>query len=219
MSERKRLAGLALTVGGGSFLAAVATLHFLYRVDQATGTDALLATLSMLGIALAGSLLFLRFAEPVADRLEIQEDRLSALLWSVGDGILILDERGDVQWANPASQEMHGIEPVQFVRMSVAHLFQGADDALGDFLASGEPRAVAMVSAIHAGGQQTPVEVSFGRSFHLARPLITAIVRDISERPDPASVIQQLDESLVPAARASAHGAGALATPGTTASR
>ena len=217
MSERKRMAGLALTVGGGCFLASVATLHVLYGVEGATPNDALKAMALLLAIAVAGALMFLRLARPVADRLEIQHDRLNALLRSVGDGMLILDQRGDVQWANPASQQMHGIAPVQFGRMSIVHLFQGAHDALEDFLASGDPRGVAEVAAVHAGGELTTVEVTFGRSVDLACPLITAIVRDVSARPGAEAVIRQLEENLAPARPACERSGRDLPEPGETA--
>lgn len=130
------------------------------------------------------------------------------LLSLIADAIVSTDESGKIVLFNKAAEEMFGYEmadvlgqPVEILmpeRLRRAHHrslteFAGGRRAAGS--AMGERRKVI---GIRRNGEEFPLEASLSRSFVKGRALLTAVIRDASER-------QRLDEAKALIAAELAH--------------
>jgi PAS domain S-box-containing protein len=121
---------------------------------------------------------------------EIGEDALWALVNEAPDGILLVDERGDVLFANRQIEELFGIAAGALVGHSV-------DELLPDQLRQvhgahrtryrAEPRRRSMGAGLllhgrRADGSQFPVEISLSPLDTEDGVRVVAVVRDVSER-------------------------------------
>ena len=133
-----------------------------------------------------------RLITGVAERIAIihaqiaYQERLSAILHTVVDGILTIDTKGIVRTVNPAAAAMFGYGPDEIVGSEVsllmpellsgirARLFAPTEGAGG-----GSGREVA---GRRKDGGVFPVELTIGRMAIAGAIMFTAVVRDISER-------------------------------------
>jgi PAS domain S-box-containing protein len=111
--------------------------------------------------------------------------RYDAVVASAPDVIITVDERGLIEFANPAARPHFGREPSEIVGKDAGMLFESHDDwailwraAIGGTGAD-QPRELV---ARHTGGELRYFEASASRWKSGPRLFATAILRDVTER-------------------------------------
>ena len=133
-----------------------------------------------------------RLIAGVAERIAIihaqiaYQERLSAILHTVVDGILTIDTKGIVRTVNPAAAAMFGYGPDEIVGREVGilmpELLSGIRDRLFAPTAGGGGGSGREVEGRRKDGGVFPVELTLGRMAIAGAVMFTAVVRDISER-------------------------------------
>lgn len=115
--------------------------------------------------------------------------RLDALLGSIADALITVDERGAMESVNPAAERLFGYRAADLVGASFAALFADPDrnayaGHLGDF-AAGRPMpilgSVREALGRRADGSSFPIELTL-TEVTLGDRMLVAIARDITER-------------------------------------
>jgi two-component system, cell cycle sensor histidine kinase and response regulator CckA len=114
------------------------------------------------------------------------EERLQAILRSMPDGVVVLDERGLISLFNPAAEKIFQRTSVQMMGRPLSELFATADrQKYGEYLArqAGEAQAgVIELSALLPGNGTLPVDVAVSEISRGAVRMSVVAVRDISGR-------------------------------------
>jgi PAS domain S-box-containing protein len=105
------------------------------------------------------------------DRLEVADRRFQDLLSAAPDAILVATRDGEIVVANDEALRMFGYERQDFVGRNAAELLSGDWSAAGGEL-----------FACRRDGLEIPVEVSLGPLDTADGGLVTAVIRDITER-------------------------------------
>jgi two-component system, cell cycle sensor histidine kinase and response regulator CckA len=120
------------------------------------------------------------------DALRRGEERLQAILHSMPDGVIVLDELGLVTLFNPAAEKIFQRKADQVLDRSVDELFAAADrQRYGEYLVSqaGNNQAgVIEVSALQPGGELLPIDVAVSEISRGGARMSIVVVRDISAR-------------------------------------
>jgi len=122
--------------------------------------------------------------------LEDQRLRLQAILETAVDAIVIIDEAGIVQQANPAVQRLFGYTPEELVGGNVSLLMPSPDrerhgQYIRNYLRTGEARIIGIgreVLARRKDGSLLPVELAVSEVRLPGRRLFAGSLRDISDR-------------------------------------
>lgn len=114
------------------------------------------------------------------------EERLQAILHSMPDGVIVLNERGWVTLFNPAAEKIFQRKADQVLDRSLDELFAAADrQRYGEYLArpegAGQARVIE-VSALRPGGALLPIDVAVSEIPRGQARMSIVVVRDISER-------------------------------------
>jgi PAS domain S-box-containing protein len=120
-----------------------------------------------------------------AERLELGA-RASAILESVSDGVVTIDEAGTIESVNPAAGHMFGYVPEQLVGQPVTTLMPEPyrsehDSYIAHFLETGEARVIGMsrdVFGLHQDGTVFPLRLSVAEVQLAGRRLFTGVVHD-----------------------------------------
>jgi hypothetical protein len=114
------------------------------------------------------------------------EERLQAILHSMPDGVIVMDDLGLVTLFNPAAEKIFQRKESQALDRSVDELFAAADrQRYGEYLASQagkSPAAVIEVSALQPGGGLLPIDVAVSEISRGGTRMSILVVRDISAR-------------------------------------
>jgi PAS domain S-box-containing protein len=120
------------------------------------------------------------------EALRLGEEHLQAILHSMPDGVMVLNERGLVTLFNPAAEKIFQRQAIQALDQPVNELFAPADrQRYAEHLASqpGCGRAgVIELSALRPGGALLPIDVAVSEIPNGQARLSIVVVRDISER-------------------------------------
>jgi hypothetical protein len=120
------------------------------------------------------------------EALRRSEERLQAILHSMPDGVIVLNELGLVTLFNPAAEKIFQRKAVETLDRSPDELFEVADrPKFGKYLAgqAGEGQAgVIEVSALQAGGSVLPIDVAVSEISRGGTRMSIVVVRDISAR-------------------------------------
>ncbi len=127
-----------------------------------------------------------RALEALAER----EAYLQAILDTVVEGIVVIDERGVIESANRAAERIFGYRESELVGQSVAILMppglaEQHAGYLDRYLASGEARIIGLgreVEARRRDGSRFPAELAVSEVRLPARRVFVGLVRDISDR-------------------------------------
>ncbi len=129
---------------------------------------------------------------PLLDALPIEQraEFFHAVVQSAVDGMVIIDERGNIQHFNPAAQRMFGYDASamigQNVRMLMPEPFRREHNGyLASFLATGLRRVIGIgreVVGLRQDGSEFPMELGVSEIWADGRRFFAGVLRDISER-------------------------------------
>ena len=140
---------------------------------------------SILGIALVTLILASLFAER-----RDSEDRMRAIVNTVLDAIITIDEKGIVETLNPAAARVFGYRPEEVVGQNVKMLMPDPfshehDRYISNYLKTGQAKIIGRgreVTGLRKDGSIFPMELQVGEMSVAGRRMFTGVVRDISER-------------------------------------
>jgi len=177
-------------------------LYHWTRVHESKQVDELI----VLGLALAaaGTVRAQLRRRDAQKRLRLEESRYRVVAEAATDAILGVDERGEISYANPATERIFGLAPDRLVGSPLSVLIpdrfrERHQAAFVRYLESGE-RSLAWESvplvALHRDGHEIPVEISFGASHGPLGVSFTAVIRDVSERDRARQLLRENEERL-----------------------
>lgn len=146
------------------------------------------------------------------DLMTVSDARLSSVLDTAVDGILVIEERGAILVYNKACEGLFGYsheEAVgQNVRLIMPSDYAGAHDRyLDNYLTTGSRKIIGIgreVRARHKDGTEFPVELSVGEATTPMGRQFIGIIRDLRSRKEAERRFNELQADLVHMARVSA---------------
>lgn len=160
-------------------------------------------------------------AERVTAGLARREAHLRSLLDTVPDAIVVIDEAGLIRDFSPAAERMFGWEAEQISGLNVSTLMpdpyrSAHDDYLGRYYRTGEKRIIGkgrVVVGKRRDGSTFPIELAVGEMHVGGQRHFTGFIRDLTEREQAETRLQELQNELVHVSRLTALGemASALA--------
>lgn len=201
-------------------------------VKWTTLTTAALSILVVLGAAIGAFLLERQSAmgelratnDQLArsrDELEEREAHLKAILATVPDAMVVIDERGIIQSFSNAAETMFGCSASeafgQNVRMLMPEpVLQEHDGYLARYLATGERRIIGtgrIVVGQRRDGTTFPIELSIGEVHLKGRRHFVGFIRDLTQRQESEKLLHEVQSEMFHMSRLSSMGemASALA--------
>lgn len=122
--------------------------------------------------------------------LRDSENRMRAIVNTVADGIITIDEKGIVENLNPAAGRIFGYGPEEVVgrniKMLMAEPYRSEHDGyLTNYLTTGQASIIGLggeVAGQRKDGSIFPIELAISEMTVTGRRMFTGVVRDISER-------------------------------------
>jgi len=135
---------------------------------------------------------------------KIVPDRLAVVLETAVDGVIIIDDGGQISAFNRACETLFGYEAAEVIGKNVRQLmpppYRDEHDAyLGNYLRTGERKIIGIgreVIGRRKDGSTFPMELSVGEASHEGERLFVGIIRDISERKAAVSQLQESESRL-----------------------
>ncbi|MFY3382589.1 PAS domain S-box protein [Paracidovorax sp. MALMAid1276] len=196
---------VAASLGGAVMGLAIAGMHYIAMAAvrvvapaaEATGTSAhagylalgiALVTLAMGGV-ITGVNVTIRFSQLLRES-RATASRLSALVDTAVDGIVIIDARGTVRLFNGAAQRLLGWSAQevlgQNIRMLMPQPHRDAHDSyLRNHIATGVAKIIGAgreVDAVRKDGTLVPIRLAVGRVEQPGEPLFVGFLTDLTER-------------------------------------
>ena len=145
------------------------------------------ATVAFASFVLAALITERRQAEKDLRR---SEDQISGLLVSASVGILVIDEAGRIQLANPRAETMFGYDPGELTGMSVEALVPEGRraahvDHRAEYLSDPSARPMGLgvdLAGRRKDGKEFPVEIGLSSLGPPGDRLVTCIISDITRR-------------------------------------
>jgi len=171
---------LSMAVPGGSWQAAA------YPVGGWEAGQEKLAILQTMGVGLA-ALLALAIHGYQRNRftIEVSQKRLSSILETTPDGVILVDRHGVVCEFNPAAEELFGYPAGEILGKAINQLLSQPD---GQPSAMPEQAHATLSPGVHqhtgrrSDGKTFPVEITVGKTVIGDQPFLVGVFRDISER-------------------------------------
>lgn len=176
---------------------------------------------------LAGESIFVGIIHDITERryqehaLREREARLSSILETVPDAIVIIDERGQIESFSPAAERLFGYSFAEVLGKNVKVLMpnpyrEAHDGYMQRYRETGEKHIIGIgriVVGQRRDGSTFPMELAVGEIVVGQRRLFTGFIRDITERQSTERRLQDLQSELLHVSRLSAMGqmASALA--------
>ncbi len=132
------------------------------------------------------------------------EVRHAAVLETMVDAVITIDERGIVLSGNPAVKRIFGYEPEEVIGRNVSMLMPSAfgsehDRHVQRYLKTGQASIIGIgreTTGLRADGVEFPIDLAVSETRVASGRLFTGIVRDISERKRAEAVIRTLNMEL-----------------------
>jgi two-component system sensor kinase FixL len=146
--------------------------------------------------------------------LRASEAHLRSILETVPDAMIVIDERGDVQSFSAAAVRQFGYEPGQVIGENVKMLMPDPyrsqhDGYIGRYLTTGEKRIIGIGRVVvgqRKDGSTFPMELSVGEMRSGGQRYFTGFIRDLTERQQTETRLQELQSELVHMSRFTALG-------------
>lgn len=147
-------------------------------------------------------------------RLFEREAHLQSILDTVPDAMVVIDERGVMRSFSVAAERLFGWRAEEALGKNVSILmpqpYRGAhDDYLTRYLETGERRIIGMGRVVvgqRKDGSTFPMELAVGEMHSRGHRFFTGFVRDLSERQQTETRLQELQAELVHVSRLNAMG-------------
>ncbi len=159
----------------------------------------------ILAIALLGAIAMYSQLNPLLRRMNRSElvasqavTHMQTVVDAVGDGILTIDERGDIRSANAAAHQIFGYAPGELLALNVSALMpagmRSAHRAgMANMLAGGAPQVIGrrdvQLPALRLDGSEFPMELTVNAIPSSDGQLFVGVIRDITLR-------KQIEEKL-----------------------
>jgi PAS domain S-box-containing protein len=130
-------------------------------------------------------------AQARAAELAASEARQRAILEAALDGVLSIDSRSRITYANTAAERIFGYEAGEMIGRQLAEaivppsLREAHRNGIARYMATGEPRILDRrieITAMRADGSEFPVELTITRAGLRDAPSFIGYVRDITDR-------------------------------------
>jgi PAS domain S-box-containing protein len=161
-------------------------------VELSIAAQVFTAQAGILGVAIFAFVLAALFAERRRHEAVIteSENRMRAILHTVADGIITLDDQGTIENLNPAAARVFGYGPEDVVGQSVEMLMpefyeRELDDEQDEHPRNGQVKMIRFgreVRGKRKDGSIVPVELAVSDMEVAGREMLTGVVRDITER-------------------------------------
>jgi two-component system sensor kinase FixL len=169
-----------------------------------------------IGIAALGQRL-LRVRRESAARtadLRAREAHLSSILETVPDAMIVIDEAGVMSSFSAAAERLFGYSAGEAIGQNVSILmpqpYRSAHDGyLARYIATGERRIIGIgrvVVGARKNGTTFPMELAVGEMRSADKRFFTGFVRDLTERQETETRLQELQSELVHISRLTAMG-------------
>lgn len=127
-----------------------------------------------------------------------QSARLQAIVGTAVESIIVIDDSGVIESANPATEQLFGYCEAELLGQNVRMLMptpdrERHDGYLSHFLATGERKIIGIgreTAGLHKNGQQFPMELAVSEMLIGQRRKFTGIIRDISARRDAETALK-----------------------------
>ena len=151
-----------------------------------------------------------------AAELAVRESelRLRALLDTLPDGVIVIDETGLIQSCSSSAERLFGYTEAEILGRNVSLLMpspyrEAHDGYLERYLRTGERRIIGIgrvVVGLRKSGETFPMELGIGEFPHGGRRFFTGFVRDLTERQRTEKRVQDLQSELLHVSRLSTMG-------------
>jgi two-component system sensor kinase FixL len=149
-----------------------------------------------------------------AEQVLAREAHLESILETVPDAMIVIDERGIIHDFSAAAQRTFGYGAEEVVGQNVNILMpspyrESHDGYLARYLNTGERRIIGIGRVVvgeRKDGTTFPMELAVGEMRSNDRRFFTGFVRDLTERQDTESRLQELQSELVHISRLTAMG-------------
>lgn len=135
--------------------------------------------------------------------LRESETRYRVVAETASDAIMTIDESTKILFANPAAEKIFGYRLPELVGSSLTRLVPDYSRLLYSNGIANHPldpsqrqvglRAIS-VPGLHKDGHEIPLEISFGQVFIDGKRVLTAVVRDVTERQTAEEALQNQNE-------------------------
>ena len=170
---------------------------------------------------LSGIVLDIDEQKQIEDALRKNEDQLRSILETVPDAMIVIDERGTMQFFSSAAERLFGYSAAEAIGQNVKMLMPEPDSGRHDgylkrYRSSGERHIIGIgriVTGKRRDGTTFPMHLSVGETHSGGAPYFTGFVRDLTEHQRTQAQLQEMQSELVHVSRLSAMGemASALA--------
>ena len=155
-----------------------------------------------------------RAAAAAAEQVLAREAHLESILETVPDAMIVIDERGIIHDFSAAAQRTFGYGAEEAVGQNVRMLMpspyrENHDGYIARYLDTGERRIIGIGRVVvgeRKDGTTFPMELAVGEMRSNDRRFFTGFVRDLTERQDTESRLQELQSELVHISRLTAMG-------------
>ena len=138
-----------------------------------------------------------------------RESRLSAILESAVDCIIVIDEKGIIESFNPAAENLFGYKAIEVIGQNVSILmpqpYQDEHDSyLHSYLKTGQQKIIGIgreVTALRKNGETFPIDLAVSEIKAGTRRIFTGVIRDITEQKEYETALRNAKETAETADR------------------
>jgi two-component system sensor kinase FixL len=143
-----------------------------------------------------------------------REAHLRSILDTIPEAMIVIDERGLIQSFSTAAERLFGYTPSEVIGENVKMLMpspyrEGHDGYLSRYLRTGERRIIGIGRVVvgeRKDGSTFPIELAVGEMRSSDRRFFTGFIRDLTERQQTETRLQELQSELVHISRLTAMG-------------